>query len=238
MVHVEVDDRHLRRVPLLLERARGHGHVVEQAEAHGAAALGVVPGRTQGAERAPGLAAGDPQGRVHRAAGGAQGGVPARGGHVGVGIEVAGPRLAAGADAIEMALRVHGEELGLGGRGGFGHADEAGGIETLEHRLEGAQAIGTLGVALSRVVGEAAHIGMKQDGVVHEGYIEAGGAEKSIAASHGLELRMSPCARPDTGEKLRDCLCDAVVPQAGEQRQVPGPDLRFHGPLTPPATSC
>jgi hypothetical protein len=67
VVHVEVDDRHALAAVAFQRIARGERHVVEEAEAHGAAAAGVVAGRAHRAEGVLQLAGHHRVGRRHAA---------------------------------------------------------------------------------------------------------------------------------------------------------------------------
>ena len=63
MMDIEIHDRHAVKLVHRLRMARGHRHGIEQAEAHGAAWLGVMTGRPHGAEGVAGLAR---RHRIHR----------------------------------------------------------------------------------------------------------------------------------------------------------------------------
>ncbi len=51
VMHIPVDDQHLRKFVLLLDVAGGDGHIVQQAEPHGPVARGVMAGRADGTKR-------------------------------------------------------------------------------------------------------------------------------------------------------------------------------------------
>ena len=70
VVHVPVDDHHPLAAAHVDRMARGDGDVVEQAEAHRAAGLGVVAGRAVGAEAGRRCAVEEPVDEGHRASGG------------------------------------------------------------------------------------------------------------------------------------------------------------------------
>ena len=140
----------------------GDGHRVEQAEAHGAGPLGMMPGRPDGAE---GIIGGAGHYRVHgvdRGAGGAKGRVVALGAHGGIGIEPDETLLRArGADRLHIALRVdaldHGE-IGEWLLISFKRVERRRG----ESVSDGAQAIRPLRMALAHIVKQAVWMGEKE----------------------------------------------------------------------------
>ena len=147
VVDVEIDDGDTPQ-PVLVSRVRGaDGDVVEQAKAHGAARFGVVAGRAHRAERVLGLA------RRHRADGGdnragrAQRRLArARRNHR-VGIE---PRVPGGGHGVENPAHVFvamdpAERVRFGARRRA--ALECREIRPVEDRVNGAQALGALGMA-------------------------------------------------------------------------------------------
>ena len=79
VMHVEIDHGHALGAVLCAGVLGGDGHVVEQAEAHGARRLGMVPRGTHGAEGVVGGARHDLVDGVDRGAGGAQRRIPALG---------------------------------------------------------------------------------------------------------------------------------------------------------------
>ena len=108
VVHIPIDHGHA------FDRARGEQvrggdrHVVEEAEAHGLRAGGVVAGRPDEANGGVQLAAGDARGGVEHAAGGEPGRRQRAGGHHGVGVE---------GHTLRLGLLIGGGEVVEQGRG-------------------------------------------------------------------------------------------------------------------------
>ncbi len=115
-MHIEIHDRDALRAVHGDGVTRGHGGVVEKAEAHGRGAFGVVAGRTHGHEGVVHVAAHD---FVHRLAGSADGvesGLQRPGTHGGVAVET-GETVARG--GLFQRLDV---ELGMNAQGHFAGA--------------------------------------------------------------------------------------------------------------------
>ena len=143
-----------------MQRRDRHG--VEQAEAHGAGGLGVVARRAHGAEGVLGGAGHDLVDGMDRGAGRAQGCLEAAGRDDGVGIEpvmvALGDRRAHRLDiGLGMEPLDHGE---IGARGLL--TREIMKALVFERVLDGAQAVGPLGMAEARIMLEAGRMGQKQ----------------------------------------------------------------------------
>ena len=108
VMHVEIDDGDALEA-MLLERVHGgDGDVVEQAEAHGAAAHRMVPRRAHAAKGAVRLPVQHQVGGKHRRAGRVQRGVPGMRIHRGIRVQMNGAALRrAGADMADVFHRMH-----------------------------------------------------------------------------------------------------------------------------------
>ena len=166
VVHIEVGHHHPLE-PVLLERVgRAHRHVVEEAEPHGPAALGVMPGRPHAAEGVAHLALQNQIGRVHNGAGRVQRGVQRMRVHCRVRVQVhqAAAR-DAGLERIEVVLGMHPQQLLAGGGRRLAlHqvADQAGSDQLV---FDGMQPVRALGMMLPHVVQQA--VAMAYQGSVH-----------------------------------------------------------------------
>jgi hypothetical protein len=143
---------------------RGDRDRVEQAEAHGARRLGVVPRRAHGAEGVIGFSRHDLIHRVDGGAARAQRGFPASRRDDGIGIEPGVVLLGdGGADHLHIGLGMQAlDQCEVGERRLLT-------LQRLERRrreriVDGAQTIGPLGVAVARVMLEAGRMGQEERG--------------------------------------------------------------------------
>ena len=123
VVHVEVDHRHPLQ-PVLLERVgRAHRDVVEEAESHGPAALGVMPGRAHAAEGVARLAPQITRSVACTTAPAARSAARSECGFIAVsGSRCTRPRLGhAGLERVQVVLGMHPQQL-LAGRSGASHS--------------------------------------------------------------------------------------------------------------------
>jgi len=158
VVHVPVDDRDPPDAPGP-EECRRYRHVVEEAEAHGPLALGVVTRRADECETVPHLAREDRLAADEKAAGGEPRRLVGVGGRARIRVEddARPPRRLR--DVLDVRARVHERELVLGG-GARGQPDESRRVlEVIEEHL---QTLGALGMAATRVVRQ--HARVRNDG--------------------------------------------------------------------------
>ena len=137
VMHVEIDHRDPRETVHLARPQRADRGVVEQAEPHRAAGLGMVPGRAHGAERVVGLARDDRIDRGGDRAGGAQRGLARTRRHdrVGVDPDMAGSRHRL-QQALDKAARMDAGDVVDRGLGRLAPVEpgEIRAVERLEHR--------------------------------------------------------------------------------------------------------
>ena len=137
MVRVPVDDQHpLGRVA---ERGGGDRDVVQQAEAHRVAGLGVVAGRPHRAERGVAVAPFERLDRRESGPGGEDRRVPRRRGRRGVAIEGAAAAPAERLELVQVGAAMHPLDLGPSGdprRELPDRAVEVRGAQALEHGLQ------------------------------------------------------------------------------------------------------
>ena len=190
VMHVEIDDGRARDAVFALGVARGDGDVVEEAEAHRLADLGVVAGRAHRDEGVAMLARHHGFGRRDRAADAAHHRFPRARRHRGVAIDIdqsAGRRdvaqlgdvvlVVAERDEVEIALRrlVAHQEL------------EALMRQRLLHR---AQAVGPFGVSGRRDVVEAGLVGEEKR--THQVGLMGCGLSTSLGASGAKTQMQNP----------------------------------------------
>ena len=162
VVGVVVDDEHPLS-PVGQDRC-GDGHVVEEAEPHGAARRGVMPRGTDRAERAVGVARTEPVDGGEPGTDGQEGRLVGRVARGGVAVEPPTPSRGGALDEVDQRRRV--DELHLRSGGGAGCNGEQGIVEpgqahTVEDRL---QAGGPLRVASTGIVVEVPLVGEEEDG--------------------------------------------------------------------------
>ena len=156
VVNIEIDDGDALGAVLGAGVEPGDGGVGEQAEAHGAVGLGVMAGRAHLAEGVGGFAADDGVDRGETGADGAQRCLPGAGGHDGVAVDVARVLERArrnGAHFFQMRLRVREQDLLLD----ILAQRRLGALQAVEHLMrqhlvDGAHAVGALGVPGAGVV--------------------------------------------------------------------------------------
>ena len=156
VVDVEIDDGDPCQAVRLQGMRGGDGDVVEEAEAHGLVAGGVVAGRAAGDEGVVHLAAHHPVHRHHRAAGGMAGGVQAVRVHAGVGVErVQAFAGRGGFDEVDVGGVMHPQQLAALHPRGFEMRqiiEQVGGMQPV---IDGAQARGAFRMPVAHVVLEA-----------------------------------------------------------------------------------
>ncbi len=115
-MHVEINDRDPLRAIGVAGMVRGDRGVVEQAEAHGASRLGMMTGRTNGAEGVLRFAAHDGIDSADGAACGAQGRIKSPGRHPCIGIELLQAFIRGSLmKALEMLVGMGAKDLRLAG---------------------------------------------------------------------------------------------------------------------------
>ena len=161
---VEIDHGHAGGAVLGAGVQRRDGHGVEQAEAHGTVGLGMMARRAHGAEGVAGFAGGNLVDGVDGGTGGPESGIPTLGREDRVGVE---PFMVAFGDRrldhVDIAVRVNALDCGdVGQRGLLALQILEGGRR--QRVVDGAQAIGPLGMANARVMQEAIRVGEEQGG--------------------------------------------------------------------------
>jgi hypothetical protein len=164
-MHVPIHDEHLVDALLRLHPADGDGHVVEQAEAHGAARRGVVARRAREGESSGHRPIQDCLGRRDGAACGGERRLPGGGRRRRVGVQpdegTAAPRLLGSfPDPCHVLRRVDAQEVFLGGQFPELLQEHVPELLVLAHRLEKRrEPLLALGMARAGVVAVASGVG-------------------------------------------------------------------------------
>ena len=159
MVDIEIHHRDPRDAVPLLHVAGDDGGGVEEAEAHRADGLGVVPGRAHGAEGVRGTARDHLVGRHHGAADRAQHRLEGARRHRGVGVDLHQPALRRGiADFRDVVDRVAQRDR-LQRRRGRLLAHEVLETRVFQGLVDGAQPVRPLGMSGRRDMVEAGRMG-------------------------------------------------------------------------------